>query len=436
MSWFADAGERSELASSSVVCAELVSKYGVVSAVSGSRPRSALRDLDSVLADIGSGTPNVSRLMSTICSGRAWRNAGLARLIAVVEAAERYSTGATVAEPTRPASAVELGNSALDYRTFPACSAGEYSAPDCNVVKFDPHAKIRWTLGTRLQTHEPVWVPTIMANYLLQDLEPAERFCNLLSSGWAAHPTLEQAILSGLLELIERDAIAIAWLQQLCLPQIHDTDITELSRTIIRRAHEQFVETFLLNATTDLRVPTVWCVQRARYDDRARVITSAAAAPTIALAAEKALLEISCVRGVFYSSKSPDYATFRDITDGARYMADQTREHAFNFLFKPRGSDPVANSEDLPSDPSQAIEILSRRLQCKGIEVAVVNRTCRELRAANLHAVCVVAPGLQPLSLRPQARYLAHPRLYSAPLEMGYRVLSCEELNPWPHPFA
>jgi ribosomal protein S12 methylthiotransferase accessory factor len=64
-----------------------------------------------------------------------------------------------------------------------------------------------------------------------------------------------------------------------------------------------------------------------------------------------------------------------------------------------------------------------------------VDRTPRELADVGLTAVNVVIPDLQPMSLRPLAQYRAHPRLYEAPVLMGYSSRSEEELNPWPQPF-
>jgi ribosomal protein S12 methylthiotransferase accessory factor len=50
--------------------------------------------------------------------------------------------------------------------------------------------------------------------------------------------------------------------------------------------------------------------------------------------------------------------------------------------------------------------------------------------------VRVLIPQLMPLSFTYRARYLAHPRLYTAQARMGYPVLSADEINPQPQPFA
>jgi ribosomal protein S12 methylthiotransferase accessory factor len=89
----------------------------------------------------------------------------------------------------------------------------------------------------------------------------------------------------------------------------------------------------------------------------------------------------------------------------------------------------------LPDDPADALAWLLDTLSRKGMQAIAVDRTPRELRAAGLTAVNVVIPDLQPMSLYPLSQCRAHPRLYQAPLLMGYPSHSEEDLNPWPQPF-
>jgi ribosomal protein S12 methylthiotransferase accessory factor len=50
--------------------------------------------------------------------------------------------------------------------------------------------------------------------------------------------------------------------------------------------------------------------------------------------------------------------------------------------------------------------------------------------------VRAIIPGLQPLTFHHRARFLGHPRLYEAPVRMGYPARLEAELNAWPQPFA
>jgi ribosomal protein S12 methylthiotransferase accessory factor len=87
-------------------------------------------------------------------------------------------------------------------------------------------------------------------------------------------------------------------------------------------------------------------------------------------------------------------------------------------------------------DEQQGLRRIIKVLSDASMEVIAVNRTTRELAAAGLVAVVVIVPKLQPMSLNPLVQFRAHPRLYSAPAKMGFRVLAEHELNPSPQPFA
>ena len=47
-----------------------------------------------------------------------------------------------------------------------------------------------------------------------------ERFALPISTGCAAHTDIAAALLSGLCEVIERDAIALLWLQRMAVPRL------------------------------------------------------------------------------------------------------------------------------------------------------------------------------------------------------------------------
>ena len=58
-------------------------------------------------------------------------------------------------------------------------------------------------------------MPAVLVDLKLPVRSPAERFINMVSTGTAAHSDLREAVLGGLLEVVERDAIALTWLQRL-----------------------------------------------------------------------------------------------------------------------------------------------------------------------------------------------------------------------------
>jgi ribosomal protein S12 methylthiotransferase accessory factor len=136
-----------------------------------------------------------------------------ARLVAVAEAAERYAAGDFLREPVVRSTYARLEGPSVDPTLIPRCSPTELAHPGCRLRPFDPKAPIRWMRGTVLATGEDTWVPAVMACYELRDATPAERFWYRISTSYAVHTDSAEALVCGICEVIERDAVAVTWLQ-------------------------------------------------------------------------------------------------------------------------------------------------------------------------------------------------------------------------------
>jgi len=422
----------------------LVSAYGVVSHVWRRRAPRGLDRIGSWGAQAGSGSSEY-RGLSANSLPRRTTGAGVdtgdpdrGRIIAIAEAAERYAAGDFVGEPARWARSCELDGTVIDLASVPRCSDRELAVDGCPLSRVDPDAVIRWVRGTDLVTSEPTWVPAVMACYRLRKPRTEELFWYRISTGYAVHTDPVEALVRGLCEVIERDAIAVTWLQRLALPVVPAQSRSELVDDLLSWYERHFIETYLFDATSDMAVPTVYCLQVAEFDTRLRQVVSCATGRTIAMASEKALLDLTRYRlPGFGPAKAPEeFRDFSDIADGAAFMGRPEMAAAFGFLITGAGLRVAPPRPRLPADPVGALAAITRTLAGRGMQAVAVDRTSRELADAGLTAVCVVIPGLQPMSLSPFAQYRAHPRLYEAPLLMGFRSAAEEDLNPWPQPFA
>lgn len=422
----------------------LVSPYGIVSHVRPRRPARGLYSVRPWVAQLGSGLSERSGDFA-LPPDIGHKGAGLdpddqqrSRLIAIAEAAERYAGGDFLGDTTRWARADELDGVVVDLASVPACSARELAAGGCPLSAVDPDAVIRWVRGTDLASGEPVWVPAVMACYRLRNPRPGERFWYRISTGYSVHTDPAEAALRGLCEVIERDAVALTWLQRLPLPLLSTQHRSVFAEETLSWCERHFVETFLFDATTDVGVPTVYCVQIAEFDTAMRQVVSCGTGRTITAAADKALLEVMRQRlpvsGLLQVRE--DFRDFSGITDGAAYMGRPRMAFAFGFLTSGSNARVAPIRPPLPDDPAGAVGAITATLAARGMRAIAVDRTPRELADTGLTAVCVVVPALQPMSLHPLAQYRAHPRLYEAPALMGYPSATEEELNPWPQPFA
>jgi ribosomal protein S12 methylthiotransferase accessory factor YcaO len=200
---------------------------------------------------------------------------GVSARIAAVEALERYA--AAIGDERRQviSSALEMGRDGIDLSDAARCSAAELAAPGCPLTEWDAGQPLRWVRGWSMVDGREVWVPAVMAQLGIGTAYPAERAWLQSSSGCAAGATQEEALLGACCELIERDAVAIAWLQRLPLSRLDPTDPPLCSRGQLSGGDPNWgwdtvVSTLagdrdrariaLFDATLDLGVPTVLAI--------------------------------------------------------------------------------------------------------------------------------------------------------------------------------
>jgi ribosomal protein S12 methylthiotransferase accessory factor len=372
-----------------------------------------------------------------LVAGRALDDEVAARLIAIAEGAERYA-GRGLRDKPIFCPARELDGAVIDLDRLPRCTAHEYAQPGCPVVPVDKDAPMRWVKGVDLITLRETWLPAVMVCFGMGELSQSERFWYRVSTGHAIHTDPVEALVRAIAEVIERDANAILWLQRLPLPLVSPRLLTERCQYLIDWAERHFIETYVFDSTTDLGVPTAYCLQIAKHDAHERQLVGAGAGRGIEAASEKALLEAITIRGISRSRRAlpQDFKDF-EAFDVACYMALPEQQDAFEFLTRGLARRPVSDRVGrLPAAPAEALADLVRRLADSGMHAVAADRTTRELADVGLWEVVVVIPDLQPMSLSALAQFRAHSRLYAAPGRMGYRCLTEEELNPCPQPLA
>jgi ribosomal protein S12 methylthiotransferase accessory factor len=350
--------------------------------------------------------------------------------LAVVEAIERYSNCVYDERQLLWATGAELGHDAIDLDTVPRCSDAELSDPLCPLRPADNNRPIRWVQGVSLTGRRPRWVPAVMAFLNIPPRSAGEQFVFQISTGCAAHVDPAAAVLNAICEVVERDAVSLTWLQRLALPMIEGTD------AIVTRAGDG-VATYLFDATSDLGLPTVYGIDVADGSFGTAVMCAADLDPHRAVA--KVLREAASGR-VALSTAPPvgsQVEDFQTVSEGASYMAKAERRGAFGFLLGSNHKRSLAEMRSLATGTAEGdLAVVVDLLDRGGMEVVVVDLTTDEAARAGLWVVRAIIPALQPLSFTHRARFLGHPRLYDAPVRMGYRSWSEPELNPWPQPFA
>jgi ribosomal protein S12 methylthiotransferase accessory factor len=117
----------------------------------------------------------------------------------------------------------------------------------------DPSARLEWSPVWSLRDERFKYLPT----GLLYFFYGGPQAFHADSNGCAAGNTLEEAIVQGFLELVERDSYAIWWYNRL---QRAEVDLAQFDDSYVRDLQTQLAETgrrlWVLDVTSDLGVPT------------------------------------------------------------------------------------------------------------------------------------------------------------------------------------
>lgn len=362
----------------------------------------------------------------------------LAERIAIAEAAERYA-----AFKFRPAewirdSARGLGAAALDVATLPRMSAAELAA-NPGWSNLSGEDVIRWLPCRDLSTGDEVLVPAVMAVLGLRPENQAEHFWAGNSTGFAAHNSVEEAMLGATYETIERDGISLTWLQCVAWPRLEDSSrLPARARELLEWRAMCGIETLVFSVANEFDLFSAYILELARGDDTVCQVVGAATSHDAGHAIEKALLEAGMVRHSLYSTSASsvpaDIRAFHDPLHGAKYMSLPRHRKAFRFMTRDAGHFQIEERPSLP--PAAALDRAVANLAARGHRVIACELTTDDVRAHGLHVVRVVVPGLQPLSFKPGVQYRGSDRLYDYPRRLGLRVRSERELNSWPQPFG
>ncbi|GHB19277.1 MULTISPECIES: TOMM precursor leader peptide-binding protein [Streptomyces] len=377
------------------------------------------------------------------------------RTLAFLEGLERYA-GTHRRGRTTPVTGSwnELAAHAVDPAVCGFYDPRTYR-DDPLVDPFDPDRPIPWERGWSLRDERPVLVPSRLVYYSAG--LAADNFVFECSNGCAIGGSLEEAVLGGLLELVERDAFLNAWYGAARLTRIDlDTVGGRTAAAMAERAALQGYDVHVLDNRIDLAVPVVTAVA-VRRDGGPGMLSFAAAASLDPLAAvEGALSEVltyiphlsrqTIERRGELEAMADDFHRVRHLKDHAQLyglprMAEHARSHLEPTAVRPFG-DVYRDWQDdgRPRTGDLLDDVLAVRdeLTGAGHDVIVVDQTTPEQERMGLRTVSTLVPGLLPIDFGwNRQRALLMPRLRTALRRGGHRAtdLTDAEIRRVPHPF-
>jgi ribosomal protein S12 methylthiotransferase accessory factor len=257
------------------------------------------------------------------------------------------------------------------------------------------------------------------------------------SSGCAVATSVEGALLAGLLECVERDAMMIRWYAHLPPPLLNLSPEDVLSKPL--GLQKLGLEIRFHDMTLDGEVPVVGVTCIERTGRSCFFILGVASALDTFTAARKALIEAGqgrpFVKFLANLGEAPEAGTvFNDFDSNCRFFAEPSNSrYVAWFLRNTTLSKRDCSEVKGTKDPADLLSVLLDQCPGMGITPIAFDMTTPELGDYGLFACRVFVPELVPLCI-PSAPFLGHLRLSSfigAAAQDGSAAIPA-----WvPHPF-
>ena len=435
-------------------------KYGLVCNVNVNE-RSIVNtvSIDGYNLSLGNIIPSYTTVVSNACTHNQVQGWGssLSRDLSMVKAfgefIERYCSNYNEKEWMHTVlfdsykSLAHSGLQCLDLCELVPFADDLYNTPNFAYPKYTNDAPITWLEGKELVQDCITWVPAqkVLGTYIKPESEL--RYIPCITTGLACGSTVQQAIINGLYEVIERDSFMLTWLLKIPCNRIDLDVITNRELSVMYRhvcAHlvgEDQLNIFDISQTNGV-CTVVTFIQNRNPDAYGLIVTSASHIdPEAALL--KSLEELCQLQAFAYSKLVLDDKrdcqkltkhAINNLYAHSLYYSTGRRSNAFDFISANGGfaklSDLKQSSQKHYSNYVSPLTYMIQLFSMSKSSVIAVNVTKPEIKESGFYVYKTIIPEYLDLSFTYSYRKQKNKRLQE--LQRKYGV----EINDDPHPFA
>lgn len=357
----------------------------------------------------------------------------IAKIKAISEAIERYSLDAH--NYGYPMFTAKISN--LKFKNFlNPLKIKYFTDKQRNKFKIEltENTKFRWIKGNNLLTGRKILVPSQMVFVPFPHLNNEPLIILPISTGAAFFMSKNEAIEKGILEIIERDAFMIHYLNKINSPRIKKETIRNKKILKLLSLFERYLlEVHILYLQTDIDITSICAI----LIDRTKIGPAVSVGLKSSLDPQEAIL--GALEESFHSrswirdnmAKKKKNLDLNEMLDRGLFWSKSMMIGKLNFWLKSKNE---LSMTQLPHHQNFLKQLTKILESCRINQIYWVDLTPSTLKN-KIWVVKVIMPQLQPIFLNEDYPYFGSQRLSNVPSKINPKTRKVKNFNKIPHPF-
>lgn len=335
----------------------------------------------------------------------------------------------------------EKGYRCIHVKEFSFFSDEQYLQQNFPFKRVTGDTILYWIKCKDLYSYNDVLIPAelIFLNHV-------EKFCinYNISTGQACGETLEDAILTSIYEVIERDSFIMTWKKKISFPHINlktidDADINK----VLKEFHDSSMDIYLVKSEMEYGIPTIIGVIFNRNLNYENILIDSSSKPTYKEAIMSVLESLANLVMININSynkedRGTNSNSINSLEDRIKIFMNTDVWNEAEFLNEGdcvNYTDLVIEDEkNINKSRKQLTEEIVSKLNEFGIKSYYCDITTRDIEQLGFKVAKVVSPDLLSLDISSNYMYLGGRRLIEAnKLFNDYKHI--DNINFFPHPF-